>query len=86
MVFLYRPRQKHLLPFNDTIIKLREIRYRKYIIKIESNDKLKEISIKNRTCYYFVDIIETEDFDFANILIDEKSYENFLVYDVSYKF
>ena len=54
--------------------------------KLESNAKLKEISIKNRTCYYFVDIIETEDFDFDNILIDEKSYENFLVYDVSYKF
>ena len=33
----------------------------KYIIKIESNDKLKEIDVKNRTCYYFNDIIRIED-------------------------
>ena len=39
-----------------------------------SNDKLKEIGIKNRTCYYFNDI-----------LMDEKSYENILVYNISYK-
>ena len=28
-----------------------------------SNDKLKEIDIKNRRCYYFDDIIKIEDFD-----------------------
>ena len=52
---------------------------------MESNYQLKEIDIKNRTCYYFDDIIEIEDFDFDNILIDEKSYENVLVYKISYK-
>ena len=26
-----------------------------------------------------------EDFDFDNILIDEKSHENILIYDISYK-
>ena len=31
---------------------------------MESNDELKEIDIKNRTCYYFDDIIKIEDFDF----------------------
>ena len=40
---------------------------------MESNDKLKEIVIKNLTCYYFKDIIKIEDFDLNNILIDEKS-------------
>ena len=45
-----------------------------------SNDKLKEVYIKNRTCYYFHDIIKIEDFDLDNILLDEKSYENILVY------
>ena len=35
----------------------------KCIIKMESNDKLKEINIKNRTCYYFYDIIKTDDLD-----------------------
>ena len=30
---------------------------------MESNDKLKEIDIKNRRCYYFDVKIKTEDFD-----------------------
>ena len=34
-----------------------------YILKMEGNEKLKEIAIKNRTCYYFDDITEIEDFD-----------------------
>ena len=29
---------------------------------MESNDKLKEIDIKNRTCYYFDDIIKIKRF------------------------
>ena len=45
-------------------------------MKMENNDKLEEIDIKNHTCYYFDYIIKTEDFDLHNILIDEKSYEN----------
>ena len=52
---------------------------------MESNDKLKEIDIKSRTCYYFNNMIKTEDFDFNNTLIDEKPYENILVYSISYK-
>ena len=43
--------------------------YEKYLIKME--------------CYYFDDIIEIEDFDFNNILIDKKSYQNILVYSIS---
>ena len=38
--------------------------------------------IKNRTFYYFDDIIKSEDFDLGNNLIDEKSYKNILI---SYK-
>ena len=52
---------------------------------MKSNDELKEIDLKSRTCYYFDDIIKIEDFDFDNILIDEKSYGNILVYNISYK-
>ena len=52
---------------------------------MENNDKLKEIDIKSRTCYYFNNMIKTEDFDFINTLIDKKSYENILVYSISYK-
>ena len=52
---------------------------------MESNDELKEIDIKDCIWYYFNDIIKTEDFDFDNILIDEKSYENILVDNISNK-
>ena len=44
---------------------------------MERNDKLKEINIKNCTCYYFDDIIKFEDLDLNNILIDEKPYKSF---------
>ena len=44
-----------------------------------------KVCIKNRMCYYFNDIIKLEDFDLDNILIDEKSHKNILIYDISYK-
>ena len=31
-------------------------------------------------CYYLDDIIKFEDFNFDNILLDEKSYESILIY------
>ena len=52
---------------------------------MKNNDKLKEINIKDRTCYYFDDIIKFEDFDIDSILIDEKSYQNDSVFNISYK-
>ena len=52
---------------------------------MESNNELKEIDIKNCTCYYFHDIMKLEDFDFDNILLDQRGYENNLVYVISYK-
>ena len=35
----------------------------------------KENDIKNRTCYYFDDMININDHDLHNNLIGEKSYE-----------
>ena len=53
-------------------------------MKIE--DKLKEICIKNRTCYYFNNIMRVIDLNFNNISLDEKLcknfFENILVYDI----
>ena len=46
------------------------------------NNELKKVHIKNRTCYYFDDIIKLEDFNLDIILIDEKSHENILIYDI----
>ena len=45
-------------------------------------NNLKEINRKNHTCYYFNDICRTDDFDFDNVLLDEKSYENVLLHDI----
>ena len=49
------------------------------------NNEFKKVCIKNRTCYYFDNIIELEDFDTDNILIDEQSHKNILIYNISYK-
>ena len=35
--------------------------------------------------FYFDDITKIEDFDLNKILIDEKSFENISVYNISYK-
>ena len=53
------------------------------LINVDRNDELKQINIKNCACYYFDDILKIEDFDIDNILIDEKSYKNILVYNIS---
>ena len=49
------------------------------------NNKIKKVHIKNGTSYYFDEVITFRDFDFDNILIDEKSHETILIYDISYE-
>ena len=49
------------------------------------NNGLKKVCIKNCAYYYFDGIIKWEDFDFDNILIDEKFHENILICNISYK-
>ena len=53
-------------------------------IKIENNE-FKRVFIKNRTCYYFDDIIKFADFGFDNILLAENSCKSILINNVSYK-
>ena len=47
------------------------------------NGKYKEINIKNRTCYFFNDLIDTEDFNPNLLKIDKNSYKTliFIVLD-----
>ena len=52
---------------------------------MESKDELKKIDIKNRTCYQFDDITRVIDVDFSDTLLNKKSYENILIYDIAYK-
>ena len=53
---------------------------------MESSDELKETDIKNRTCYYFDDIIIYRDINFDNIFLDiklcKKEYENTLIREI----
>ena len=47
-------------------------------------NKVKDINMKRRTYYFFNDIIDMENFGFSNIKIDEKLYENILIYYIRY--
>ena len=38
-------------------------------------NEFKKLILKIATCYYFDDTIKIEDFDFDNILMNEKSYK-----------
>ena len=52
---------------------------------MEIKDELTKIDIKNRTCFSFDDIMRVTDIDFIDNLLDRKSYENILTFDISYK-
>ena len=39
---------------------------------MESKDEFKKIDVKNRTCYYFDDIIKDVDIYFSNTLLEER--------------
>ena len=49
---------------------------------MENKNEFNKINTKNRTCYYFDDIMEVEDINVDRILLDEKSFENILVYNI----
>ena len=42
---------------------------------MENKDEIKDIVIKNCTCYYFEDIMRVRDVDFSDILLEEKYYK-----------
>ena len=48
------------------------------------SNKIKDIDIKNRTYYFFNDIINRKNFDPNNIKIDKKLYKNILIYYIGY--
>ena len=45
---------------------------------------IKQIDIKNRTCYFYNDIIDLKDFDARLLKIDKKSYKNISIYNIGY--
>ena len=44
----------------------------------------KQINIKNRTYYFYNDIIDLKDFDAKLLKIDKKSYKNIDIYYIGY--
>ena len=48
------------------------------------SSKVGDIDTKNRTYYFFNDIINIKNFDPNNIKIDENSYKDILIYYIGY--
>ena len=45
---------------------------------------LKQINIKDRTCYFYNDIIDIETFDSNMLNLDKKSYKDLDIYNIRY--
>ena len=45
---------------------------------------MKKINIKNRTCYFFNDLINIKNFDPKFLKIDKKSYKSIDIYCIVY--
>ena len=46
----------------------------------------KKANIKNRTYYYYNDIIDLDEFDEIKIKVDKKDYNNIDIYYLAYKY
>ena len=46
--------------------------------------RVKQINIKNRTYYFYNDIIDLENFDAKLLKIDKKSYKDIGIYNIGY--
>ena len=55
------------------------------MIEMQSKNKLKEVDIKNRVCYYFDYIINGVKVNFSNSSLNKKLYETVSVYNISHK-
>ena len=47
-------------------------------------NKFQDIDIKNHTYYFFDDMIKIKSLDPNKIMVDQKSYKNFLIYYIRY--
>ena len=46
--------------------------------------KVKQIKIKNRTCYFYNDQVNLKDFDARLLKVDEKDYKEIDIYYIGY--
>ena len=47
-------------------------------------ETIKQINIKNRTYYFYNDIIDLEKFDLSLLKLDKKSYKDIGIYNIGY--
>ena len=47
-------------------------------------ETVKQINIKNRTYYFYIDIIDLESFKSNLLKIDKKSYKSIGIYNIGY--
>ena len=47
-------------------------------------ETIKEINIKNRTYYFYNDIIDIETFNSSNLKLDKKAYKDLDIYNIEY--
>ena len=47
-------------------------------------ETIKQINIKNRTYYFYSDIINIENFDLSMLKLDKKSYKDIGIYNIGY--
>ena len=47
-------------------------------------EKVQQINIKNRTYYFYNDMINIKDFDARLLKTDKKSYKNISIYNIGY--
>ena len=47
--------------------------------------EIKQINIKNRTCYFYNDIINLDEFDESKIKVDKKKFNGIDIYYLGYE-
>ena len=53
-------------------------------MQLQNMDTTKQINIKNRTYYFYNDIIDLENFDAELLKIDKKSYKDVDIFNIGY--
>ena len=53
-------------------------------VQLYKLDTAKQINIKNRTYYFYNDIIDLENFDAGLLKIDKRSYKDINIYNIGY--
>ena len=68
----------------NTLVIIKNIYHTKLIIRMYKMGTVKQINIKNRTYYFYNDIIDLENFDESLLKTDKKSYKDIGIYNIRY--